>query len=366
MSEILKIIRDQLLPAIKQYGTQRLIMPPPSWSSAASRDAKSIRLRDQVILKPRKQCGPREVSRGSRMYDNQSPEVASWPSDYLVEWRMPAMVVVTEGSAEIRISDYSLCCPAGYFLLLPSGIAHCDCRRAHTEASPHPKPEYEVPGHNCALLWFAPQMMASSMMGIWQCHTVDGKHRNSDRGGECVEDYVLRNARLVTYFNSLHEELEDGRKGYEEVCQGLMMIFLRSLQRELEDKAYLGYKYSGDPNLHGVTTKEPIVRAREYIAAHLEEKLTIEQTARAVYMSRTIFVRRFQQATGQTFNEYLTEQRLERAVALLIETDWTISYISSFVGIKPDRLRVLFRTRMGVSPGDFRDQKRNERAAEGK
>jgi AraC-like DNA-binding protein len=350
MQTVLKIIRDQLLPSTKQYGIERLITPASSWQSLSPGSEEPVHLSPHVLAMPRRPRGSRIVKKGPRVYSNLSVEIGRWPRDALTEWRVPALVFVTAGQADIRVYDYVLRCAQGHAVLLPTGAPHCDCRRGHAEKGDG----VNAGGGDCELLWFAPQMMPNSMMGIWQCFTTKGQHEYYDRQGRRYEEYVLPCPRVVSYFVSLYEEITERKTGYEEICRSLMIALLRTVQRELETRNYIEFQHSGEHHNHNIDKDDPMAHAREYIAAHLSERLTIERVAHAVFMSRSLFIRRFQEATGKSFNEYLTQERLERAKNLLHETDCSVSYISGYVGIKPDRLRVLFRERLNTSPNRYR------------
>src|SRR5690606_36921478 len=107
----------------------------------------------------------------------------------------------------------------------------------------------------------------------------------------------------------------------------------------------------GQSNLY-----QPIEQACLYIDSHLDQRLTIDHVARQVYLSSTQFTRGFRQQTGQIFHEYLTEQRLKKAVQFLVETTVMVQHISKYVGIKPNQLRNLFREKYGCSPAEYRSK----------
>ena len=78
-----------------------------------------------------------------------------------------------------------------------------------------------------------------------------------------------------------------------------------------------------------------------------------------MHLSRTQFVRRMREETGQTFVEFLTDYRIKEAKTLLRESDWTISAIAGFLGFKtPSYFRTVFLRQTGQTASAYRIQNR--------
>ena len=60
-----------------------------------------------------------------------------------------------------------------------------------------------------------------------------------------------------------------------------------------------------------------IHRCTQYISVNYKERITLEDTARMVYLSPAYLSRIFKQETGVTFNEYLNRVRVNKAKELL-------------------------------------------------
>lgn len=66
--------------------------------------------------------------------------------------------------------------------------------------------------------------------------------------------------------------------------------------------------------------------------------------------------RKFKEATGQTLSAYLTSLRIDRAKALLVQTQLDVSEICAQCGyVDLSSFIRLFRSETGVSPGKYRE-----------
>jgi AraC family transcriptional regulator len=66
----------------------------------------------------------------------------------------------------------------------------------------------------------------------------------------------------------------------------------------------------------------------DYIEANLEGDLTIDRMASIACLSKYHFARAFRQAVGQPPHRYVSAKRLERAKALLIQGDRSLTDIA--------------------------------------
>ncbi len=68
-------------------------------------------------------------------------------------------------------------------------------------------------------------------------------------------------------------------------------------------------------------TNTVIKRVREIIAAQYMEQLSVTSLAEAVYLTPSYLCVVFKQATGKTINEYITQERLNKAKEFLAQTN---------------------------------------------
>nr|WP_281067883.1 helix-turn-helix domain-containing protein [Cohnella thailandensis] len=113
-----------------------------------------------------------------------------------------------------------------------------------------------------------------------------------------------------------------------------------------------------------LVSKVQIAKATDYIEEHYaEEKLSLQDLCRHTLMSASYFSLFFKQTTGETFIEYLTRVRLEKAKELLLTTSLKFYEIAARVGYAdPNYFSILFKKHTGSSPRDYREKQAKESA----
>ncbi len=100
-----------------------------------------------------------------------------------------------------------------------------------------------------------------------------------------------------------------------------------------------------------------LLRARDLADARYTEPLDVEEMAAAAGLSRSHFIREFRRAFGESPHAYLLTRRLERAAALLRDTDRQIADICLSVGlVSLGSFTTSFKRTFGVSPAAYRDR----------
>jgi AraC-like DNA-binding protein len=98
-----------------------------------------------------------------------------------------------------------------------------------------------------------------------------------------------------------------------------------------------------------------LLRARDLADARYREPLDVPALARAAHLSPAHFSREFHRAFGETPHQYLLTRRLERAAALLRNTDRTVAYICASVGLQSvGSFTTSFGRAFGMSPTAYR------------
>jgi AraC-like DNA-binding protein len=98
-----------------------------------------------------------------------------------------------------------------------------------------------------------------------------------------------------------------------------------------------------------------LLRARDLIDGRYFEPLDVASLARAAGLSRAHFSREFRRAFGESPHRYLLSRRMERAAALLRNTDRTVADICLMVGLgSVGSFTTTFGRTFGLSPLAYR------------
>ncbi|HEY6456257.1 MAG TPA: AraC family transcriptional regulator [Steroidobacteraceae bacterium] len=96
-------------------------------------------------------------------------------------------------------------------------------------------------------------------------------------------------------------------------------------------------------------------RVIEYIEEHLGTKLTVEEIAAAIELSKSHFTRAFKCTLGASPMAYIAARRVERAKRMMITSTESLTEISLNCGFADQsHLNRHFRRAVGVAPGQWR------------
>jgi AraC-like DNA-binding protein len=104
-----------------------------------------------------------------------------------------------------------------------------------------------------------------------------------------------------------------------------------------------------------VSRPRDLLRAKDLADSRYFDPLGVEDLARAAGFSRAHFSREFRRTFGEAPHSYLLTRRLERAAALLRETDSSVAEICFSVGLQSVGSFTTSFTRVyGMSPTTYR------------
>lgn len=108
---------------------------------------------------------------------------------------------------------------------------------------------------------------------------------------------------------------------------------------------------------HGGIAPHRLRRLEDYIDAHLDRSLSLEELADQVGLSLFHFAREFKASVGQTPHQYVLQRRLQRTRHLLDSGTATVHDIALQCGFADSSHLVrAFRQRFGTTPGQWRAQ----------
>lgn len=98
-----------------------------------------------------------------------------------------------------------------------------------------------------------------------------------------------------------------------------------------------------------------LLRAKDLIDARYGQPLDVAAIARAAHLSPAHFSRQFRLTFGETPHQYLLTRRMERAAALLRNTDRSVAEVCLDVGLRSvGSFTTSFRRAFGMTPTAYR------------
>ena len=111
--------------------------------------------------------------------------------------------------------------------------------------------------------------------------------------------------------------------------------------------------------LDGKNTQAPLLNnsiseAVRYIDTHLSDKISVDDIAKHVHLSKYYFCHLFKQHTHMSPVTYITERRLSTAKKLMLYSDLTLSEIAIYSGFHSfSNFSNVFKKSEGICPRDF-------------
>jgi transcriptional regulator GlxA family with amidase domain len=101
--------------------------------------------------------------------------------------------------------------------------------------------------------------------------------------------------------------------------------------------------------------ESPVARIQDHVMGNIGNRHTLESLAAVVGMSPRNLARHFVQATGITPHEFVERARVDAARMMLERSDRPLKAVAFDCGFgSADRMRIVFGTRLGVTPVQYR------------
>jgi AraC family transcriptional regulator, transcriptional activator FtrA len=108
--------------------------------------------------------------------------------------------------------------------------------------------------------------------------------------------------------------------------------------------------------VHPVRTEgDPLTHVFDWARQHIDRDMSIDRLAEQAHMSRRTFIRRFEEATGDSPGAWIVRERVTQARDLLESTDLPVEQVATMTGFgTADTLRHHFRKRLRTTPNLYR------------
>lgn len=158
---------------------------------------------------------------------------------------------------------------------------------------------------------------------------------------EMLRGYLVK----LAMSDVMEGELPGTKQVLDRSCLALFFVYLNNLCNRKE------YWFTDE----NVISHPMVGQVSAYIDEHISEKITVEELAEWVHMSKYHFLRKFKELTGVTVHAFVTNKRLIKACELL-KDGRNITQVYQTVGFS-DYSSFLrnFKGAFGVSPGRFGD-----------
>ena len=98
-----------------------------------------------------------------------------------------------------------------------------------------------------------------------------------------------------------------------------------------------------------------VVLAIDYIRAHVQEPLTVEQVANALSVNSSYLSKLFKKEMGKSISEYIRDSKIEIAEHMLRHLDDTSLQIANYLGFSSQSHFIqVFRKQTGMTPEEYR------------
>jgi AraC-like DNA-binding protein len=110
-------------------------------------------------------------------------------------------------------------------------------------------------------------------------------------------------------------------------------------------------------SFQGIRHASALRKAERFIWGNYARKISLQEIAEASGLSAPYFSSIFKEEMGENLSNYLNRLRVEKAAALLMESELSLSEIAGTCGFEDQSwFSKIFKSYTGVSPGKFREQ----------
>ena len=142
-----------------------------------------------------------------------------------------------------------------------------------------------------------------------------------------------------------------------EECRDVELLGQLALRAERHYAELVHDLRSGSHSVRKRQGSPHINRCKDYIFAHLHEKITVQQIADALYLNPNYLSDLFRKYEGQTIQQYILRKKIRLAQNMLIYSDYSYSKIAAYLGFSSQsHMGTQFKKVTGMTLREYRDK----------
>lgn len=107
----------------------------------------------------------------------------------------------------------------------------------------------------------------------------------------------------------------------------------------------------------GESPSKLVLDAAGYVRQHISQKITVQEIADRLFVSRPYLSAKFSEETGQTLTQYILSEKVEEGKRLLCFTEKSVTDISLYLGFSsPSHFARTFSSCVGITPSQYRNK----------
>ena len=145
--------------------------------------------------------------------------------------------------------------------------------------------------------------------------------------------------KLCRFYNTSvqHDEI---------IMQSLILELIYAIGKDADQQTKPAHTKNGNQRM--------IEESLRFIKENLAQELTLEKIAQQAHLSPIHFHRSFKAAVGKTLRDYVEEQRIKKAINLLITTEYSLTKIAFECGFSSQSyFSYVFKRRMRKTPREY-------------
>lgn len=169
-----------------------------------------------------------------------------------------------------------------------------------------------------------------------------------------------RNNAVIEMLSTLNEVISEVNKKLHQSLQPYFNYSALASMSRLEDTGeYCDRIFDrirlADEKKEYYDTNSLVNKAKDYIQENIGRDISQEETAEHLFICPSYLSRLFRKQTGESFTQYVTRMKIEKAIEMLGDPQYKTYQVSEALGYKTPRyFSRLFRMQTGMNPSEYR------------